>query len=42
MDELITILLEKEKRISTYVIDDGWFDIGEFDEYKKLLQYVGE
>jgi len=37
MDLLINSLLEKGRTVSCYVIDDGWYDIGQFDEYKKLL-----
>jgi dTDP-glucose pyrophosphorylase len=42
MDQLINKLLVKEKKISAFIIDDGWFDIGEFDEYRKLLSHIIE
>ena len=40
MDQLINTLLDNNKKITSYVIEDGWFDIGQFDEYRKLLQNV--
>jgi dTDP-glucose pyrophosphorylase len=39
MNELIERVSEKEK-ISVYTIYDGWFDIGQLNEYKKYIETV--
>ncbi len=41
MDDLISSMISGGKRVSCYPIEDGWFDVGEFDEYKKLLKHFG-
>jgi dTDP-glucose pyrophosphorylase len=40
MDELIRNVIDMGGLVSCYVIDDGWYDIGQFDEYKKLLSQL--
>ena len=42
MDQLIRLLLEKEMKVACYPIENGWFDMGKFEEYKKLLLHFGE
>lgn len=37
MNELIETVIEKEK-VSVYPIYKGWFDIGQWDEYKKTVE----
>lgn len=39
MNELIQIVAEKEK-VCVYPIYKGWFDIGQWDEYKKNVQII--
>lgn len=39
MNELIDIVVKKEK-ISVYPIYRGWFDIGQWDEYKKMVEKI--
>ena len=42
MDQLITKLLESNDcKVTCYPIESGWYDIGQFDEYRKLLSYLG-
>ena len=41
MDLLITKLLDNNCKVTCYPIEDGWFDIGQFDEYKKLVSHLG-
>lgn len=41
MDELIKNLIQKDMRVSCYPIEDGWFDIGQFSEYRNLLKQFG-
>jgi NDP-sugar pyrophosphorylase family protein len=40
MNELINLVIEKEK-ISVYPISGGWFDIGQWEEYKKSVEKLG-
>ena len=42
MDMLISKLLENDGNVTCYPIEDGWFDIGQFDEYKKLVSHLGD
>ena len=37
MNELIETVIEKEK-VSVYPIYKGWFDIGQWEEYKKTVE----
>jgi NDP-sugar pyrophosphorylase family protein len=37
MDELINMVAKKET-ISVYPIYGGWFDIGQWEEYSKVLE----
>lgn len=37
MNELIEVVIEKEK-VSIYPIYKGWFDIGQWDEYKNTIE----
>ena len=41
MDKLIERIIAKGKRVTCYPIDNGWFDIGQFDDYKKMLSQFG-
>tara|TARA_B100000965_G_scaffold400592_1_gene422772 strand:+ start:1149 stop:2204 length:1056 start_codon:yes stop_codon:yes gene_type:complete len=40
MDELIEALIANNKLVTSYVIEDGWYDMGQFSEYKKLLMLI--
>ena len=40
INNLIDAIKEKEK-ISVFPIYEGWFDIGQWDEYKKTVQKLG-
>lgn len=42
MDVLIRLLIEKKMTVACYPIENGWFDIGQFEEYRKLLKHFGE
>jgi dTDP-glucose pyrophosphorylase/predicted transcriptional regulator len=42
MDQLIDKLLENGVNVTCYPIEDGWFDMGQFEEYRKLLHHFGE
>ena len=39
MDMLIRLLIEKKMKVACYPIENGWFDIGQFEEYRKLLKH---
>lgn len=41
MDKLIEQVIESGKKVSCYPIENGWFDVGQFDEYKHLLRHLG-
>ncbi|QLA20636.1 NTP transferase domain-containing protein [Desulfolutivibrio sulfoxidireducens] len=41
MDKLIAALLEKGKKVHCHVTSDEWLDMGQFKEYRKLLQHLG-
>lgn len=41
MNTLIELVSRKGK-VSVYPISDGWFDIGQWDEYRKSLKYMEE
>jgi dTDP-glucose pyrophosphorylase len=40
MDELIETLIANNKAVTSFVIKDGWYDMGQFSEYKKLLMHI--
>ncbi len=40
MDELIEKLISNNKVVTSFVIEDGWYDMGQFSEYKKLLMHI--
>ena len=40
MDKLIDLVLQKAK-VSVYPIYSGWFDIGQWEEYKKTVEKMG-
>lgn len=40
MDELIETLIANNKVVTSFVIKDGWYDMGQFSEYKKLLMHI--
>jgi dTDP-glucose pyrophosphorylase len=40
MDQLIDCLIKNNKIVSSFVIEDGWYDMGQFSEYKKLLLHL--
>jgi NDP-sugar pyrophosphorylase family protein len=39
MDVLIRLLIDKKMKVACYPVENGWFDIGQFDEYQKLLKH---
>lgn len=41
MDELIRLLIERKMKVTCYPIESGWFDMGQFQEYRNLLQHFG-
>lgn len=41
MDGLIRELLARGMRVTCYPIEDGWFDMGQFEEYRNLLKHFG-
>jgi len=41
MDGLIRLLLERKMQVTCYPIETGWFDMGQFDEYRELLKHFG-
>jgi dTDP-glucose pyrophosphorylase len=41
MDKLIEDCLERGKKITCYPVEGGWFDMGQFEEYKQLLKHLG-
>lgn len=41
MDELISDVIAAGKKVTCYPMENGWFDIGQFDEYKLLLKHLG-
>ena len=38
MDELMEKIIQKKMNLTCFPIESGWHDIGQFDEYKKLLE----
>lgn len=40
MNELIALVIENEK-VSVYPIYSGWFDIGQWEEYRETAKYLG-
>ena len=40
MDQLIETLIANEKVVTSFVIKSGWYDMGQFSEYKKLLMHI--
>ncbi|MBG0775022.1 MAG: NTP transferase domain-containing protein [Desulfovibrionaceae bacterium] len=41
MDELVQALLDQGRTVACHTITDGWFDVGQFEEYKTLLKHFG-
>ena len=41
MDGLIRMLIERGMRVTCYPIETGWFDMGQFEEYRNLLKHFG-
>lgn len=41
MDELIARLINKGIEVSCYPIEDGWHDMGQFEEYRNLIKNLG-
>ncbi len=41
MDNLINMVLEGGGKVSVYTINDGWFDVGQWDEYRDSLKKMG-
>ena len=41
MDKLILELIKQGRSITCYPIDKGWFDMGQFEEYRSLLKHFG-
>ena len=42
MNNLIDLVIEKEKITVFPIHKDGWFDIGQWEEYKRSLKHLGE
>ena len=40
MDILLDMMLKKKKKISCFPIDNGWYDMGQFNEFKKLVDHI--
>ena len=41
MDGLIRMLIKRGMRVTCYPIETGWFDMGQFEEYRNLLKHFG-
>lgn len=41
MDGLIRMLIERNMKVTCYPIETGWFDMGQFEEYRELLKHFG-
>lgn len=41
MDGLIRMLIERNMKVTCYPIETGWFDMGQFEEYRNLLKHFG-
>lgn len=41
MDNFIEQTIASGKKVTCYPTENGWFDIGQFDEYKNLLKHFG-
>ena len=39
MDGLIRLLIDRGMRVTCYPIESGWFDMGQFEEYRNLLKH---
>lgn len=39
MDGLIRMLIDRGMRVTCYPIETGWFDMGQFEEYRNLLKH---
>ncbi len=39
MDGLIRLLIDSGMRVTCYPIETGWFDMGQFEEYRNLLKH---
>ena len=42
MDDLIQRLTDRKMKITCYPVANGWFDMGQFQEYRNLLAHFGE
>ena len=42
MDELLRDLIKNDQKVTCYPVDNGWFDIGQIEEYKHMLRHYGE
>ncbi len=40
MNELIEIALKRGEKVTVYPISSGWFDIGQWEEYKKNVNML--
>lgn len=40
MDKLINMVLTDGGKVSVYTINEGWFDVGQWDEYRKSLKRI--
>ncbi len=40
MDKLINMVLKNGGKVSVYTINEGWFDVGQWDEYRKSLKLI--
>jgi NDP-sugar pyrophosphorylase family protein len=41
MDQLMRSCILGGRKVVCYPIENGWFDMGQFEEYKQLLQHFG-
>lgn len=42
MNFFLERMQQKGKKVLCYPIDNGWYDVGQFKEYKKMLTHFGE
>lgn len=42
MDALLKTLISNGQKVTCYPLENGWFDIGQIEEYKNLLRQYGE
>ncbi len=41
MDDLIRMLIQRGMKVTCYPIENGWFDMGQFEEYRNFLKLFG-